>query len=323
MKTLLSTTALALILGLPTLALAQTAVTTTAQTEANQTNSTSGFLSARTKSDILASDLIGHDVYAQNAETAQNSSDTQSTMNADGMQEMTTMMRGDLDNMENIGQINEIVVSNDGQVRALVIGVGGFLGMGEQDVALTMDQVKFATDSDDPSQMYILVNTRMEDLKAAPAYDRSVANMDDAQANTNETTAMAPDTQANPETNTQEANNAAGANRTTFTAPTMEREGFYTVDVKEVTTEMLMEQSVYDVNDNDVGDVTDMIIDDKGAITNVIIDFGGFLGMGESQASLGYEELTIMTNDDQDEVRIYVDATKEEIQALPRHLAAN
>lgn len=193
-----------------------------------------------------------------------------------------------------------IVLSNDGRVRALVIGVGGFLGMGEQDVAVTMDQVTFSSDAEDPSHMYIVVNTGGDMLKNAPAYDRTAAR-----------------------TATAEGNAEVGADRTAFAAPEMKREGYNRVEVTDVTTEMLMGKTVYDVNDNDVGNVADMIIDDAGAITNVIIDFGGFLGIGESQASLGFDELTILTTEGYDDVRLYVDATKEQIQGLPQYQASN
>ena len=37
-----------------------------------------------------------------------------------------------------IGEVNDLLVEQDGQVRALIIGVGGFLGIGEKDVALPM-----------------------------------------------------------------------------------------------------------------------------------------------------------------------------------------
>jgi len=65
-----------------------------------------------------------------------------------------------------------------------------------------------------------------------------------------------------------------------------------------------------------------MVIDDAGAIGDVIIDFGGFLGMGKSQAALGFDELTILSTEGNDDVRIYVDATKDQIQNLPKYQAA-
>ncbi|KEQ08130.1 PRC-barrel domain-containing protein [Pseudorhizobium pelagicum] len=39
---------------------------------------------------------------------------------------------------ESIGEINDVLVSQDGSVNAVIIGVGGFLGIGEKDVAVDM-----------------------------------------------------------------------------------------------------------------------------------------------------------------------------------------
>jgi sporulation protein YlmC with PRC-barrel domain len=74
----------------------------------------------------------------------------------------------------------------------------------------------------------------------------------------------------------------------------MEREGYQRVKMTDVSTEMLMGKTVHDTNDSVVGTVTDILLDGDGQITDVIIDFGGFLGVGSNQASLEYEELTIL-----------------------------
>jgi sporulation protein YlmC with PRC-barrel domain len=44
---------------------------------------------------------------------------------------------------DKLGDINELIVDKDGKVTAVVIGVGGFLGMGEHDIAVTIDKLKF------------------------------------------------------------------------------------------------------------------------------------------------------------------------------------
>lgn len=286
MKTLLSTTALMIALGLPTLTMAQATAPAANPAKQQQSTGTSGFLAQRSETDVFGTELIGHDVHARRA--------------PNGTQDSTMMNGADLEAMDNIGQINDIVLSKDGQVRALVIGVGGFLGLGEQNVAVTMDQVTFASDVEDRSQMYIIVNTAAETLKTAPAYARSAA-IDNT----------ATDRSQKPRTE-----------RRTFVAPEMAREGYVRVEATEVTTEMLIGQDVYGVDDNDVGTVTDMVIDDAGTIGDVIIDFGGFLGMGKSQAALGFDELTILSTEGNDDVRIYVDATKDQIQNLPKYQAA-
>lgn len=325
MKTLLSTTAVVFALGFPTLTLAQATDSATNAETQQQTGEMSGFLAARGESDLYASELMGQDVYARRSVAETTETDDQAAMSADGTHEMTTMNRTELDDMDNIGQINEIVLSNDGQVRALVIGVGGFLGVGEQDVAVTMDQVTFASDADDNSETYVVVNTGADLLQDSPAFDRTGA-MSGA-----ESTAMTDDGAGDGEVGAEstamsdpvEGDGEAGAERTAFMAPEMEREGYERVEVTEISADMLMGKSVFDTSDNDVGDVTDLIIDDSGKIMDVIVDFGGFLGIGSSQAAIGFDEMTVMSSEGYEDVRVYVDATKEQIQELPEYQATN
>jgi len=70
-----------------------------------------------------------------------------------------------------IGQIMDVLVGQNGQVEALIIGVGGFLGAGEKDVAVSFNTVK-ATKKD--NKIYLTMNTTKDALKAAPSfkYDR-------------------------------------------------------------------------------------------------------------------------------------------------------
>lgn len=47
---------------------------------------------------------------------------------------------------EKIGDINEILMTPDGKIAGVVLGVGGFLGMGEHDVLVKLDQLKFVNE---------------------------------------------------------------------------------------------------------------------------------------------------------------------------------
>jgi sporulation protein YlmC with PRC-barrel domain len=47
------------------------------------------------------------------------------------------------DNNEKVGDIREVLVNEQGQVEAIVIGVGGFLGIGERDVAVPYDALEW------------------------------------------------------------------------------------------------------------------------------------------------------------------------------------
>lgn len=50
-----------------------------------------------------------------------------------------------------VGSITDILMSKEGKAKSVVIGVGGFLGMGEKDVAIPYDQVKFSEQSTMPN----------------------------------------------------------------------------------------------------------------------------------------------------------------------------
>jgi sporulation protein YlmC with PRC-barrel domain len=47
---------------------------------------------------------------------------------------------------ENVGSINDLLMDKSGGVKAAVISVGGFLGMGARLVAVPFDKVKFSTE---------------------------------------------------------------------------------------------------------------------------------------------------------------------------------
>ena len=77
------------------------------------------------------------------------------------------------DNQNNkIGDVNDILLDKEGRVSAVIVGVGGFLGMGEKDVAVPFNALKVAEKDGDH---YLVMNTSKEALEKAPGYtyDRS------------------------------------------------------------------------------------------------------------------------------------------------------
>jgi hypothetical protein len=50
------------------------------------------------------------------------------------------------DKDENVGAIDELLMDKSGNVKAAVLSVGGFLGMGSHYVAVPFDQLKFSTE---------------------------------------------------------------------------------------------------------------------------------------------------------------------------------
>ena len=50
-------------------------------------------------------------------------------------------------NNEKIGDISELLVDSSGKIQAVVVGVGGFLGIGERDVAIPFEQIRLVNES--------------------------------------------------------------------------------------------------------------------------------------------------------------------------------
>ena len=50
------------------------------------------------------------------------------------------------DNRESLGSINDLLTDKNGDIKAVVLGVGGFLGVGEHLVAVPFDKVKFVNE---------------------------------------------------------------------------------------------------------------------------------------------------------------------------------
>lgn len=69
---------------------------------------------------------------------------------------------------ETIGEVNEVLLDNSGKVNAIVVGVGGFLGMGEREVAITFSSLKMTRD--DGGRSVITIDATKDILKAAPMW---------------------------------------------------------------------------------------------------------------------------------------------------------
>jgi len=71
-------------------------------------------------------------------------------------------------NDSKIGEIMDVLVDRGGKIVALVVGAGGFLGMGEKDVVVPFNAVQFKTK--DNNKWYPVMNTTKDALKNAPGY---------------------------------------------------------------------------------------------------------------------------------------------------------
>ncbi|MGA9604250.1 MAG: PRC-barrel domain-containing protein [Methyloceanibacter sp.] len=72
------------------------------------------------------------------------------------------------DNRDNkVGDVNDLLLDNGGKINAVIIGVGGFLGVGEKNVAVPFSSLKVAEKN---GSRYLVLETTKEALQSAPGY---------------------------------------------------------------------------------------------------------------------------------------------------------
>ena len=225
---------------------------------------------------LYASELIGMRVYATEADI-----NNETKIRADGETEW-----------DDIGEINDILLTRDGNVQSVIVGVGGFLGLGEKDVAIDMSQLKFVAEEGEDDDFFLVVSASAAGVKEAPEYDRNVDVMDDIDPT---------------------------SERVMMKAPEVNRDGYMRAERQLLTSEKLTGARVYGVNDEDVGEVHSLLLNDDGNVDKAILDIGGFLGMGEHQIAVTLDEIQIVTDGDGDDIRVYIDSTEDALKAQPEY----
>ena len=386
--------------------------------------------------EIRASDFMGMRVYASEA--------------AVEGEEIEGVQQG----WEDIGEVGDIVMDREGTVQAVLVDIGGFLGIGERTVAVSMDALQLVSDSataEEVGDFFLVMNANREALEAAPEY---VATQDegmtaeqaateteqaieeggeevadaaeeageevveetaeategvenaaeetgeevadageeiadeaaDATEEATEETAQASEEAADEsadqvevttetaevttetaaeETETAEATETettteetaegttvvvtttegsteeeateevaaaegeamteeemAAAEQTSAEEPArapIEREGFVAAGVEDFTADRLQGAAVFDVNDERVGEVGEILLSEDGQVSDLVIDVGGFLGLGEKPVALPLDTLDILRQDGGEEIRVFVSQSEEELEAMERY----
>lgn len=205
----------------------------------------------------------------------------------------STVYTGEQADADAIGEINDLIVAQDGSIDAAIIGVGGFLGAGEKNVAVDFEQLAWVTvpDADQPTGRLILAATA-DQLMQVPDFDVSFYDTDPAYRLTGDVAA-----------NTVNPNVAAPADGTVAQTQTMPAQdllndpAYTAVDVATISANELTNATVYSGENENVGSVGDVILADDGTIDAVVLDIGGFLGLGQKPVAIAFDALTIRRDD--------------------------
>lgn len=257
---------------------------------------------------FMASEFNDKELYTLNSDEARSLRDARSTEGERVRWENSDMFNQSRDSWENVGNISDIVVTQDGEVRGVLIDVGGFLGLGAKTVMIDMNELNFVTEdaSAEAGDRYSLVVAMTEEeLEALPAWDEALLTGFEPRA-----TAQMQD--AGPVE--ADATRPIGDN-----AGMQSDAGYSDLPPEDRTAERLTGATAYTPEGEDIATVDELLLDADGNATHVIMDVGGFLGIGSRKVAIDIEQIEISWNDADNDVRIEVPMTEEELNALPEY----
>jgi sporulation protein YlmC with PRC-barrel domain len=210
-----------------------------------------------------------------------------------------------------IGEVADLVLQEDGETRAALIDVGGFLGVGEKRVAIPFENIEVSQPADEGGEPKLTVAMTREELEALPAFEdrtmgaESTATTEPVEAPADGTTVTEAPADADQDLVADGAEPAADA-------------GTYELATQDLTAEELIGSPVYGSDEENLGEVGDVVFADGGEIEAVVIDIGGFLGVGEKPVAVQFDSLNVQKNVNGD-VQLMIQATQEQLEAAPTY----
>ncbi|MEO9525964.1 PRC-barrel domain-containing protein [Roseibium sp.] len=231
------------------------------------------------------------------------------------------VMTGETDEAEEIGDINDVIIGRDGNVRAVIVGVGGFLGLGEKEVALDFSRLSFASESDD--QFMVVSDASREELENAKSYERPdyIPDWMSTSSVRDEMNKISDGAKSTYETVRKEAIDPAKKHVDEAVNSDWTSENTQ-LDARTVSTEALIGADVYTSQDNNIGEIAQILIGEDGQAEAVVIDVGGFLGFGEKPVAVSFDSLRMFETENGD-LLVTAPFTEEELENATTFEAAS
>lgn len=199
---------------------------------------------------------------------------------------------------ETIGEIKSIHLDPNGKVDGVLVGVGGFLGVGEREVLLNWRDLQIENNGE-----IVRVNATKDQLKAMAGYKYKDPSwrgtvFTDSGVWKDDRTTTAP--------NTATASNTA--------AVTTKSTGDFNA-AGHMSGNAIIGKTVKNAANESVGKIEDIYVDSSGAIKQVVVSVGGFLGMGAKDVAVPWSDLKF--GRDGNSLTVMTNWTKDSLKAMP------
>ncbi|MPZ31761.1 MAG: hypothetical protein GEV13_12325 [Rhodospirillales bacterium] len=216
---------------------------------------------------------------------------------------------------ETIGQIRSIYLDKDGKVDSVMVGVGGFLGVGDREVRIAWSDLKITGNGEK-----VMVNMTKDELKAKPEYRyRNESWRGQVFTDTGPWAARPSDTARSvdpPPSDRLARTTKPPADRPTDRpdmAATTSTGDFNATG--EMSGNALIGATVRTEKREAVGMIEDVYVDNSGAIKTVVVAVGGFLGVGAKDVAVKWSDLKFSRDDKS--IVIMTSWTRDSLKAMP------
>ncbi len=100
------------------------------------------------------------------------------------------------------------------------------------------------------------------------------------------------------------------------------QEGYQRVTSDLITADDLQGANVYGSNNEHMADVKEVLMTTEGKVERVVVDVGGFFGIGARSVAIDLDEADIHKDADND-VRVYIPMSEEELRQMPKYNRGN
>jgi sporulation protein YlmC with PRC-barrel domain len=189
-------------------------------------------------------------------------------------------------NGDNVGEVESVVIDQDGKVRYIIAGVGGFLGIGEKSVALEWEDLTISENGEK-----VITAATKDQLAALPEHKF-------------------------PET--VKPGFVYSYDEAVRTNPSLEEATAPAAGIVGIPASRLVGATVENANGDNIGEIHEVLLSSEGNAEALVVDVGGFLGMGEHTVAMKWTDVSIRT-DENDAVVVATEMTKDQLQALPEY----
>jgi sporulation protein YlmC with PRC-barrel domain len=205
-----------------------------------------------------------------------------------------------LDQSTAIGKISDLVIGRDGNVEAVVVVDPTNAG---KTVAISFDKLQWPLNKQNALMVNGLTNAQFAE---APAFDTSTFG------------GVAPTTDGKVNQAMNTTTSSAMQKSTGQVTP--DEQNMAAVDAATLSANELINATVYSANNENVGEVGDVILTQDGKIDSVVLDVGGFLGLGEKPVAIAFDAIDFR-RDGNGTLFAYTRFTRDQLDNAPEYKA--